>query len=135
MSPHWKYFTPEEVEGLNNDFVELLDRAREIAGIPFIITSGLRTPEKNQSLVGAVADSSHLKGLAVDLKVEDSHEVALILDAAKAVGITRRGIYVRADFEPTHLHIDVDPEKISEVIYIRPEAGAAKHDLPKGELV
>ncbi len=133
MSSPWKYFTPEEVEGLNNDFVELLDRAREIAGIPFIITSGFRTPEKNQSLVGAVSDSAHLKGLAVDLAVADSHEVAVLLDAAKAVGITRRGIYVNANFEPTHVHIDVDPEKISEVIFIRQENAPAKQDKPTGE--
>jgi uncharacterized protein YcbK (DUF882 family) len=132
--PKWKYFTPEEVEDLNNDFVELLDRAREIAGIPFIITSGFRTPEKNQSLVGAVSDSAHLKGLAVDLKVANSHEVAIILDAAKAVGITRRGIYVREDFEPAHIHIDVDPDKVSEVIFIRQERAPAKEDQPKGEL-
>jgi len=118
----WNYFTDAEVEGLNEEFVAKLDRARHIAGIPFTITSGFRTPEKNQSIVGSVQDSAHLKGLAVDLRVQSSHEVSLICDAAKAVGITRRIVYVDTDFQPVHVHIDVDPDKVSEVISIRPEA-------------
>ena len=121
MPPEYKYFTHEEVEGLNEEFVAKLDQARHIAGFPFIITSGLRTPEKNQSVIGAVPDSAHLKGLAVDLKVENSHEVSLIVDAVKSVGITRRGIYVDSENFPTHVHIDVDPDKVSDVIWIKRE--------------
>lgn len=117
----WVYFTDQEVEGLNEEFVAKLDRARHLAGIPFTITSGFRTPEKNQSVIGSVADSSHLTGLAVDLRVENSHEVSLICDAVKAMGITRRGIYVNSTFEPIHVHVDVDPEKVSDVIFIRQE--------------
>lgn len=120
--PHeWKYFTTEEVEGLDEEFVAKLDQARHLAGFPFVITSGFRTLEKNQSIIGAVPDSSHLKGLAVDLKVENSHEVSLIVDACKAVGITRRGIYVDSENFPTHVHIDMDPEKVTEVIWIKRE--------------
>lgn len=122
MPPVYKYFTPEEVEGLNEEFVAKLDQARHLAGFPFVITSGFRTPEKNQSIVGSVPDSAHLKGLAVDLKVENYHEVSLICDAAKTVGITRRIIYVDKDFQPVHMHIDVDPDKVAEVISVRPEA-------------
>lgn len=120
----WTYFTDTEVEGLNEEFVAKLDMARKIAGIPFVITSGLRTPEKNQSVIGAVPDSAHLKGLAVDLRVENSHEVALIMDAAKAAGIMRRGIYVNKAFEPIHVHLDIDAEKVDEVIFIKQEASA-----------
>ena len=121
MPPEYKYFTAEEVEGLNEEFVAKLDQARHLAGFPFIITSGLRTPEKNYSVIGAVPDSAHLKGLAVDLKVENSHEVSLIVDAVKSVGITRRGIYVDSENFPTHVHIDVDPDKVSDVIWIKRE--------------
>ena len=117
----WKFFTEDEVRGLNDDFVQKLEKAREIAGIPFIITSGLRTPEKNQSVIGAVPDSAHLKGLAVDLRVTSSRDAALIIDAAKAAGINRRGIYVDSYWNPRHIHIDVDPDKIDEVLFVKQE--------------
>lgn len=120
--PHeWKYFTPEEVLNLDEEFVAKLDQARHLAGFPFVITSGFRTPEKNQSVVGAVADSSHLKGLAVDLLVANSHEVYLIVTSSIAVGIKRIGIYVNKAFEPIHVHLDMDPDKVAEVIFIKQE--------------
>jgi zinc D-Ala-D-Ala carboxypeptidase len=121
MSQTYTYFKPEEVVGLEPEFVAKLDLARKAAGIPFRITSGLRTPEKNQSVIGAVPDSAHLKGLAVDLQVETSHEVALILDACKSVGITRRGIYFDKLYRPTHVHVDIDPDKVDEVIFVKQE--------------
>lgn len=121
--PHeWKYFTAEEVEGLDEEFVAKLDQIRHLVGFAIIITSGFRTPEKNQSLVGSVPNSAHLKGLAVDILVENTHQVSLICDAAKTVGITRRGIYVDKDFKPTHLHLDIDADKPSDVIFIKQEA-------------
>jgi len=88
----YKYFSDNEVRGLQDAFVKKLDVARGLAGIPFVITSGFRTLAQNESIIGAVPDSSHLKGLAVDLRVRSSCEAALIIDAAKAAEIDRRGI-------------------------------------------
>ncbi len=120
--PHvWRYFKPEEVEGLDEEFVAKLDQVRHIIGFPLVITSGRRTPEKNQSIVGAVADSAHLTGLAVDVSVNSARQVSLICDAAKAVGITRRGIYVDKTFKPIHLHLDVDITKPQDVIFVKQE--------------
>lgn len=118
---NYKHFTDREVDGLDPTFIEKLDKARDIAGIPFVITSGYRTPEKNQSVIGAVPDSSHLKGLAVDLRVTSSREAALVIDAAKSAGIDRRGIYVDSYWNPRHIHIDVDPDKINDVLFIKLE--------------
>jgi hypothetical protein len=128
----WEFFTDREVEGLQHDFIaKLVDaRRRTIAldpwkkGIPFIITSGYRSPEKNQSILGtdAVPDSAHLKGLAVDLLCKTSEEAGIICDALAAAGILRRGIYVNSQWQPVHVHCDVDPEKKPErCIYIRKE--------------
>lgn len=117
----YKYFSDNEVRGLQDAFVKKLDVARGLAGIPFIITSGFRTPETNQSVIGAVADSSHLKGLAVDLRVRSSPEAALIVDSTKAAGIDRRGIYVDSYWNPRHIHVDVDPDKVSEVLFVKKE--------------
>lgn len=117
----WTYFSDQEVEGLQDDFIQKLEKARELAGIPFIITSGYRSPEKNQSIIGAVPDSAHTKGLAVDLKVSSSRQAALIVDAAKEAGIDRRGIYVNSEWNPIHIHIDADPDKVSNVLFIKKE--------------
>lgn len=117
----WNHFTDQEVEGLQHDFIEKLDIARKIAGIPFVIKSGFRTLEKNQSLRGAVADSAHTKGLAVDLRVYSSEEAGIICDALADAGILRRGIYIsKSTMQPVHVHCDVDPDKQPErCIYVR----------------
>jgi uncharacterized protein YcbK (DUF882 family) len=117
------------VVGLDPEYVNKLDLATaktaeistEKRRIPFIISSGFRSPEKNLSVVGSVPDSSHLKGLATDLVVDNDHETFVIVAALLAVGITRIGIYVNANGVPTHIHNDVDPEKVPEVIWIKRE--------------
>jgi zinc D-Ala-D-Ala carboxypeptidase len=105
------YFSDSEVEGLNDGFMQKLEQAREKAGIPFIITSGLRTPEKNQSLPNAVSDSSHLTGHAVDLAVGESSIRYRVLTSLLAVGFNRIGIYEK------HLHVDDDATKDPNVIW------------------
>lgn len=103
----YKYFKESEVMGLSPALVEMLDKARGLAGIPFVITSGIRTEEHNES-VGGVKDSAHLKGLAVDLLVKDSVAGGKILIALVGAGFKRFGFY-----EDGHIHVDIDPEKPS----------------------
>lgn len=62
----WKYFKDKEVVGLKKELVDMLDLARGIAGIPFVINSGYRSVEKNDE-VGGVEGSSHIKGFAADI--------------------------------------------------------------------
>ena len=70
-----KYFEEKEFEckcgcGKNNVIHELkikLDTAREFAGVPFVISSATRCYQHNVN-VGGSPTSSHLKGLAVDIK-------------------------------------------------------------------
>ncbi len=129
MPPEYKYFKPEEVVGLEPEYVAKLDMARaktididEVKrGFATVITSGLRSVEKNESVIGAVPDSAHIKGLAIDQAVSNSHEVFLAVAALIAVGITRIGIYVDANGTPTHVHNDVDPDKPQQVIWIKRE--------------
>ena len=46
--------------------------------IPFSITSWIRTPKRNK-LVGGVPDSKHLRGLAVDLVLDDWNDALKLL--------------------------------------------------------
>lgn len=108
----WTYFNDSEVGGLKDEFIAKLDKARGLAGIPFIITSGFRSLEANQSIAGSVEDSSHLSGLAVDLRVSESPARFTIVKALIEVGFTRIGIYDK------HVHVDADPTKPQNVIWV-----------------
>lgn len=107
----WKYFKESEVEGLDTDLVRRLDRARELAGTSFIITSGLRSASHNED-VGGVLDSSHLTGLAVDLACGSSEKRMQVLRGLIDAGFQRIGIY------STHIHTDIDPLKPQNIIYL-----------------
>jgi uncharacterized protein YcbK (DUF882 family) len=107
-----KWFQDSEVEGLTDDFVAKLDKAREIAGVPFILTSTLRTISENEQITGAVPDSSHIAGLAADIRAAESRPRFKIIQALLAAGFTRIGIYT------LHVHADIDTSKDQEVIWI-----------------
>jgi len=104
-----KYFKEIE-ENMDLDFLAKLDEAREFAGIPFIINSAYRSPEHNAK-IGGKPNSSHLKGLAVDIKATDSRTRFLVLNALISVGFTRIGI---AD---TFIHVDMDYDKSQNVTW------------------
>ena len=110
------YFTEDEVKGLEKNFVEKLEKAREISGVPFIITSGKRMPDQN-STVGGVQDSAHLRGRAVDLRSRDSHTHFKIIEGAIKAGINRIGYYTGFDGGPTHIHLDDDTSLPQEVMW------------------
>lgn len=116
-----KYFTDDEVKGLDPRLVLLLDQMRASAGIPIVITCGLRTSEKNDSLVeenkgavltGAVKDSAHLKGLAADLQCPDSATRFILVKAAYAVG------FRRIEAATAHVHVDIDESLPQNVLFL-----------------
>lgn len=108
-SPRW--FGPEEVEGLDPKLVEMLDKARGLAKVPFRITSGRRSAEQNQA-AGGVMDSSHTRGLAVDLACYDSRTRMRMLCGLVLAGFTRVGVY------SSHLHADVDDSLPADVLWL-----------------
>jgi uncharacterized protein YcbK (DUF882 family) len=114
-----RYFTDSEFaecnppcnkDDLSQIFLELLDSARHLSGVPFILTSGFRSKiyEIEQGRDGS---SSHTKGLAVDIKADNSVTRFKIINALISVGFNRIGI--GKDF----IHVDMDKAKPEKVLW------------------
>jgi len=93
------------------DLLDMLNEAREIAGLPFVVTSGYRCPKHNAA-VGSQPSSSHLMGLAVDLKAVGSGVRFRIVEALIKTGFNRIGI--GKDF----VHADIDAAKPARVAWL-----------------
>ena len=100
-------------KNMTRDFLKKLDRARDIANIPFKISSGFRTPQHNVNLrkqgYKASANLSHLKGCAADIVCKDSGTRQKIVNGLIMAGFTRIGI---AD---TFIHCDTDKDKTDAI--------------------
>ena len=98
----------EQGSGVNMDtqFLDMINDARQYANVPFVITSGYRTKAHNKK-VGGSSTSSHLKGLAADIKCVNSVERLLIIAGLLDAGFSRIGI--AKDF----IHVDCDLSKPS----------------------
>lgn len=112
-----KYFKPEEFEckcgraicdayPVHPQLTGMLDIARKEAGIPFIITSGVRCKAYNAS-VGGVQGSSHTIGLAADIKAVTRQERLYVIAGLVKAGFRRIGVHEDKGF----VHGDIDPDK------------------------
>ena len=96
---------------ITDELKGLMDRARTVAGVPFVITSGARCKDHNRA-IGSKDTSSHTKGLAVDIKASGSRERSLIMNALCSLGITRFGI------DKSFIHLDIDFSKEQNVTWL-----------------
>ena len=114
----FKYFKYEEFDAapgtgrnMDNGFLLKLEEARIRAKIPFIITSGWRSKETNERLIKegykASPNSSHLKGLAADIKCTNSADRLTIVKSLIDSGFKRIGISDKGNF----IHVDLDESK------------------------
>jgi zinc D-Ala-D-Ala carboxypeptidase len=101
-------FDSPDIEGSGKDmcpdFLEMIDRARDIAGIPFKINSGMRSKAWNEHIGGRIG-SSHLKGCAADVHCNNSGNRSKIVSALIQAGFRRIGI------ANTFIHADCDNDK------------------------
>lgn len=101
---------PGSGERMDPAFLAMLDQARGLAGVPFVINSGYRTRQHNRA-VGGKGNSSHLMGYAADIDCRDSRSRSQILTALISAGFHRIGI------ASTFIHVDNDPGKVPRVIW------------------
>lgn len=85
-------------------FIKQLQKARDLAGIPFKINSGYRC-EKHNKEVGGVVGSAHTKGMASDIATETSKERLIIVKSLLDAG------FERIEIMPTWIHCDIDLAK------------------------
>ena len=97
---------------IDESLVLQLDIARSMSRVPFVINSACRCIAHNKA-VGGLADSAHLKGLAVDIKVandEERHEI--VRNLIFFGGFKRLLLY------PSFVHVDIDYTKPYPILKI-----------------
>jgi peptidoglycan L-alanyl-D-glutamate endopeptidase CwlK len=112
------------LRGVDANLIALAKKAREISPIPFEVTEGLRTKERQRYLVktgkSRTMNSYHLRGKAIDFVAMPGGKVSWDLKdyktivekafkpAAKALGLTDRivyGIYWKSIVDGPHVEI------------------------------
>ncbi len=96
---------------MDSGFIDLLEKARVLARIPFKITSGFRCPQYNER-VGGVDGSAHTVGKGSDIFARDSNARLKIVKAVIEAGFTRIGL------AETFIHVDNDEEKPAGVMWL-----------------
>jgi len=91
-------------------FIERLQVARSSVGMPFWVKSGWRCESHNKA-VGGRMNSSHLRGLAADIRVQNSHELYSIVKSLICAGFTRIGV------AGSFVHVDIDAGKVQDVMW------------------
>ena len=114
------YFKPSEhtckcgcgLETMDKTHMYMLNQARDLAGIPFVVNSGRRCEQHNKA-EGGRATSSHLLGFASDLLAKSSRARFLIVRALIVVGFCR----IQINFKKGYVHVDNDPAKIKQLLW------------------
>ena len=97
---------------ISHKLIEKLNKARNLASVPFNINSACRCETHNSSVKGS-ENSSHLKGYAVDIRISNSVDRFKILNSLILVGFSRIGVY------KNFIHVDIDNDKTNNVIWYK----------------
>ena len=112
-------------EDMLPEFLDLLDIVRDIAGMPFYITSDYRTPDENK-VVGGSPTSLHMRGRAVDFVISpkrwNSEGLWALVRAVAAVesayGVTFE-LEIAQSPSDRHIHLALQPpKKAGELILV-----------------
>lgn len=115
-----KYFNPEVDKKIDWEKVHIpslikLDKARDISGIAYHISSNYRTPERDKQLAGFTGAHIEIPCSAFDIPYSTPHELFLILKGLFMAGFNRIG------YDPTpgnlHVHCDGSLTRAQEVFW------------------
>jgi zinc D-Ala-D-Ala carboxypeptidase len=111
---NYSEFDSPDVQGsgqlMDKELLDMLDDVRDKFDKPIHINSGFRTPAHNEA-VGGAENSSHLKGLAVDIACDNSIDRFDLINCLLDVGFSRIGV------AKTFIHADIDPDKSNGVMW------------------
>ena len=115
-----KYFKESEfracspacsLQDMRQSTMNRFDRARRIAGIPFVLNSAYRSPEWELAH-GRSGSGAHTRGRAVDIRCRTNATRMKVVVALLAAGFSRIGI---AD---TFIHADDDETLTQDIIWL-----------------
>lgn len=117
-----KYFKEEEFAckcgcgkgyaDMDQRFLNMLDTARELSGVPYNLTSAFRCPAHNAN-VGGKPNSAHIRGHAADVSFKDSVQCFYIVRGLIEAGFKRIGI----NFALSFVHCDNDATLPQNVLF------------------
>lgn len=108
-----KYFKEREFElctpscslqDMKQSAMSKLDTAREIAGIPFVLSSAYRSSDHDRDR-GRSGTGAHTLGRAIDIRCNTDRNRFLLISSLLKAGFTRIGIaktFIHADDSPGH---------------------------------
>jgi hypothetical protein len=94
---------------MNPVLIGMLDGARELAKVPFVINSAFRCVTHNAN-EGGRDRSAHTYGLAVDIACSNNHARFRIMYGLIKAGFTRIIVY------KSFIHADIDGTKPNEIL-------------------
>lgn len=117
----WLYFKASEFDcthcgknKIDTEFVDKLDRLRQLFHRPIIITSGYRCPEYNNQISTTGFDGPHTTGKAADISV-DRQRAYYLLELAFELGFTGIGIHQKG--VGRFIHLDILTEGLRPTIW------------------
>ena len=78
--------------GMQQDFMEMLDELRRICGFPFIITSGYRDPSHPAEASKVTKGGQHTLGRAADIGVSNGADRRILVENAIKLGFNGIGV-------------------------------------------
>lgn len=99
------------LQDMEQSTIDMLDRAREIAKVPFTLNCAKRTREWDIAR-GRSGNSAHAEGKAVDIACSDSSIRYVIVLALLKAGFNRIGI------APTFIHADNSTKLPQRVLFL-----------------
>lgn len=101
---------PCSLQDMNQRAINMLDTARDFAGIPIVLNTAYRSPEYERKQ-GRAGTSAHTLGVAFDIRCHTNSNRFKLIVALLQVGFNRIGVY------ETFIHADCSQKHDQNVIW------------------